>query len=178
MPKATFELRNGTKIVIEGSIEEVEKLLSFYETKEDEGPDSKTSTRKVVREKESEKHLRVDLTKIVELIKNSQDADAFAEHILDRSSTVDRILLPLYVVYTHKNNSFGLTSGEIGKITKDLGVPISMANVAHAFSGSASRYVIGDQIRKKGIAVRYRLSRKGFLYIKSIIENKANANKK
>jgi hypothetical protein len=178
MSKATFELRNGTRIVIEGSVEEVKNLLSFYEGASDEDTEIKTKAQQAVQKKESGKQSTVDLTKIVELVKNSPDADVFAEKILDRSSSVDRILLPLYIVYKHINNSFGLTSGEIGKITKDLGVPISQANVAHAFSGSASRYVIGDQIRKKGIPVRYKLSRKGYLYIKSIIDNKANAIKK
>lgn len=121
---------------------------------------------------------KVDIMAIIAQIKNSEEADIIAERILDRTSAVDRILLPLYIVHEYMGNAFGLTSGEISGITRDLGTPISMANVAHAFSSSASRYVVGDKVRKKGVPVRYKLSRKGLSYIKSIISSATNANKK
>jgi hypothetical protein len=179
MTKATVELANGTKVTIEGSTEDVKQLLAFYgQVAEQKKPMKSHPSKSSISSQHAAPQGKVDLSAIIAQIKNSEDSDAMAEKILDRSSAVDRILLPLYVIHEHMSNSVGLTSGDISEITRDLGTPISIANVAHALSGSARRYVVGDKVRKKGVPVRYKLSRKGLTYIKSLIVGNQHASKK
>lgn len=175
MAKATLTLSDGTSVVIEGTPEEVHRLLSLY------GGDSHQTTavtRRPKRQKTSRKKApaakaevgdQPDLTVIVNLIKTCDEAESIEEQILDRASQVDRILLPLYVVHEYLDNKFGLTSGEVNKITTDLGIPVSQPNASRALSGTASRYVVGDSVRKKGRPVRYKLHRRGVQYLKSVI---------
>ena len=119
--------------------------------------------------KRSERAL--NLTEIVNLVKSCDEAEQIERQILDRVSQVDRTLLPLYIVYQHMENKYSLTSGEISKVTTDLGIPMATANISHTLSGTASKYVIGDAVRKKGKPVRYKLSRRGAKYIKTVIES-------
>ena len=96
--------------------------------------------------------------------------------ILDRASQVDRTLLPLYLVHEHLGNAFGLSSGDVSKITTDLGVPVSQPNASKTLSGTAAKYVIGDKVRKRGQLVRYKLSRRGVQYLQTVIGGKTHAN--
>ena len=178
MPKATVKLPNGTLVTIEGTPEEVAHLLDFYGGKASapppkprvKGQEPKIRKKATTARQETEGESRVDLTDIVNLVKSCDEAEAIETQILDRTSQVNRILLPLYIVYENKGNAFGLTSGEISQITIDLGIPISQPNASTALSGTASRYVIGDKVRKKGQPVRYKLSRRGIQYLKSVLE--------
>lgn len=82
---------------------------------------------------------------------------------------MNRILLPLFIVHEHMGNAFSMTSGEISQITKDLGILVQQPNVSLTLSGTASKYVVGDKVRKKGQAVRYKLSRRGLQYFKEVL---------
>ena len=178
MAKAVIELPNGTSVVIEGTPEEVRKLLEFYggsAPTDKRGRKEKAkktgqqgSERQQSRETEVNKN-QPDLAEIINLIRNSNDAEIIEATILDRTSQVNRVLLPLYIVHEHMNNSFGLTSGDISKITVNLGIPIQSPNVSNTLSGTASRYVMPDKVRKQGQPVRYKLSRRGVKYLTSVI---------
>lgn len=172
MAKASIQMPNGTVVQIEGTPEEVKKLLEFY------GGDlpSKKTKKSPVRSKKTEVSSmenrdtkQVDLSEIINLVKNCEDSEAIETKILDKTSQVNRILLPMYIVYENLDNAFGLTSVEISRITKDLGIPIQQPNVSKTLSGTASKYVVGDRIRKKGHAVRYKLSRRGVKYLSGLI---------
>jgi hypothetical protein len=82
--------------------------------------------------------------------------------------------LPLYIVHEHLGNAFGLSSGEVTKVTTDLGVPVSQPNASRTLSGTAAKYVIGDRVRKKGQPVRYKLSRRGVQYLQAVIRGTSN----
>jgi len=111
------------------------------------------------------------------LVKNCDEAESIENKILDKASQVNRTLLPLYIVHEHMDNAVALTSGDINKITTDLGIPIATPNASRTLSGTASRYVIGDQVRTKGQPVRYKLSHRGIQYIKSVITGVEDDNK-
>ncbi len=177
MPKATFSLPNGTMVTIDGSTEEVQRLLSVYAGQTNTSPQTRQQPRqsKVPRRRaakntsvaaESE---RVEASTIVNLIKTCDEAEAIEKHILDHDSLVDRTLLPLYIVYGYLENGVGLTSGDIHRITRDLGSPVRQSHASTTLSTTAARYVIGDKVRQKGVAVRYKLSRRGHEYMKSVI---------
>jgi hypothetical protein len=102
-------------------------------------------------------------------VKSCDEAGSIDAKILDQTDQLARVMLPMYVVYEHMNNAHGLTSGQINKITVQLGVPVKLSNVSKTLAGTASKHVIGDSVRKKGQAVRYKLSRRGHIYLKEVI---------
>lgn len=189
MAKASLTLPNGTVVQIEGTTEEVHDLLQFYGA--DEGhaprdtrkPAARPGVRKVKDDGTSSKQAAVEsadsarnLSEIVNLAKNCNEAENIERQILNRASQVDRTLLPLYIVHEHLRNAFGLSSGDVSKITTDLGVPMSLPNVSRTLSGTAAKYVIGDRVRTRGQSVRYKLSRRGLQYMQAVISGKSNEN--
>ncbi len=182
MAKANIVLPNGTKVSVEGTPDEVKQLLEFYGgggSPIQQRPAGKRKVKKKTKTAASGKSgadENIELSEIVNLVKTCDEAELIETQILDRTSQVDRTLLPLYIVYEHLDNSHGLTSGDISRITTDLGIPISTANASRTLSNTASKYVIGDKVRKKGQPVRYKLSRRGIQYIKGVITGNAGGN--
>jgi len=115
-----------------------------------------------------------DLSKIVNLVKSCDEAELIEKNILDRSSQVDRVLLPLYITYHYLKDLMPLTTGDIVKVLSNLGINILQPNVAKTISSTASKYVMGDRVRKPGQSVRYRLSRRGYQYMSSVIRGKSS----
>jgi len=184
MPKASIILTDGTSVVIEGSPEEVAKLLALYggaKSKVDATPDPRptklkrkptATTKKGSSTTKKETSDSVDLSAIIETIKNCDQAEKIETQVLDKTGQVNRILLPLFIVHEHLDNAYSMTSGEISHIMKDLGTPVQLPNVSLTLSGTASKYVIGDKVRKKGYPVRYKLSRRGLQYFKEVLSEK------
>ncbi len=132
-------------------------------------PARQGSSRKT-RKAEESKGATPDLAKIVNLVKDCDESEAIGKEILDRTSQVDRTLLPLYVVHEYMGNAFDLTSGHISKVTGDLGIRISQPAASRTLAATASRYVMGDKVKKKGLAVRYKLTRRGVKYMKQVLK--------
>jgi hypothetical protein len=183
MAKAAVTLTNGTEVTIEGTPEEVRQLLEFYGTGSRLGAPAKQ--RKAARSSRTKSQLKpaksseeaesaVDVSEIVNIVKDCDEADAIERHILDRTSQVDRTLLPLYVVHEHLDNAHPLSSGTIAKVLADLGVPLAGPNVSRTLSGIASRYVMGDTVRKKGKVTKYKLSRRGVQYMQRVVSGKSD----
>ena len=175
MAKANLILPDGTKVKIDGSAEEIHKFFQLYEGKSTQQASSKqpsTISKKKTKKKGQSKEITDYLTQIVNTIKECEEANAIEENIIDRTSQVDRVLLPLYIIYKYMDNSIALQSGEISKITKDLGIPISQPNTSKTLSGTASRYVMGDRVRKAKHVVKYKLNRRGAKYLKGVIQGK------
>lgn len=175
MAKASLTLPNGIVIEIEGSTGEVRELLEFYggagkgSSTSRRKSSAKTAGRKGTTTKSEDDSDMLDLAEIVNEVKSCDEAEDIETKILDKSSQVDRTLLPLYIVHEYFENAHGLTSGDINKITTQLSVPVSTPNASSTLSGTASKYVIGDTVRKKGGTVRYKLNRRGLKYLKSVI---------
>jgi len=184
MAKAHLTLPNGTQVVIEGTPDEVHRLMSLN-TAEPQATTPRTAGQRGTARRKAraapkvqparDASTSVELSNIVNLVKNCDEADQIETNILDRSSRVDRILLPLYILQKFGAHDPGLTSGEIAKVTRELGVPVSQSNASTALSSAASKYVMGDKVRRKGETVRYRLSRRGAQYIEQVIGGKSSA---
>jgi len=173
MAKASLTLPDGTAVQIEGTPEEVHKILKFYggESKQTPKPSSaKPKKAPAKKDKTKRGETSLDYAKIVNIVKDCDEAEQIEVQILDRTSQVNRTLLPLYIVHEYIGNAYGLTSGEISKITTDLGVRVSQPHASTTLSGTASSYVMGDKVKKKGQPVRYKLSRRGVKYIKAILK--------
>lgn len=176
MPKALLTLANGTVVTIEGTVPEVHKLLSFYDSATSKPANSHAHTppvppaRQIVATQvENKTDSEVNLMTIVNFVKSCDEAESIEKHILDQTDRLARVLLPMYIVFEHMNNAHGLTSGQINKVTVQLGVPVKQPNVSNTLSGAASKYIIGDTVRKAGQAVKYKLSRRGHTYLKEVI---------
>jgi hypothetical protein len=192
MAKASILLPSGTKVEIDGTPEEVASLLALYgqggapgAKAELTGTTAKArrSRRPAARHTKDTSGARAAalpstdpalLAEIANKVKTSDEAEAIEEKILDKTSQVDRTLLPLYIVHDYLDSKHGLTSGDISKITAQLGIPISTANASSTLSGTASRYVMADTVRKKGVPVRYKLTRRGQKYMKAVITGQAS----
>ncbi len=176
MAKASLTLPDGTRVIVEGSPEEIQKIISLHRPASSEVEQTKPRIKGRIRkkkEKVSEKG-EVDLQSLVNTTKSSKEFDQIETNILDRSSVVDRLLLPLYIAHEYVSEQLALTSGEIAKFLSQFGVHIAQPNIAKNLSSTASRYVIGDTIREKGKPVRYRISRKGLAYMKTVIKGKSD----
>jgi hypothetical protein len=181
MPKASIILPDGTSVIIEGTSEEVAKMLILYGgAGSDKKAPTTTSKKDSVHKAAATKRLTTalksaknddspDLPAIINHIKNCDLAENIETKVLDKPSQVNKVLLPLFIVHEYMDNRYGLTSGDVNKITTDLGVPVSRPNSSRTLSGSAAKYVIGDKIRKPGQAVHYKLSRRGVQYLNDIL---------
>jgi hypothetical protein len=177
MPKATVRLASGAVVTIDGTASEIRELLSLYgeALPETKAPPKTTAPRKALTKASSDDAKEnVSISDIVKHVKDCDEADDIESRILDTTSQVNRILLPLFVVQKHMGGKHGLTTGDISAVTKDLGIPIHVANVSNALKGSAARYVIGDKVRRRGQPVRYTLSRRGLKYIENVIKGKSD----
>jgi hypothetical protein len=153
MVKASLTLPNGTVVQIEGTATEVRDLLEYYgggggssersgvRRPEPRAPRKARQSAPQPQEGTGAEPLRpgLDLSRIINLAKTCDEAENIERQILDRSSQVDRTLLPLYIVHEHLGNAFGLSSGEVAKITTDLGVPVSQPNASRTLSGIAAK---------------------------------------
>src|SRR5581483_11325107 len=171
MAKANFTLPNGTIVSIEGTGDEVQRLLEVYSGQAVPAsippkysaltPASTATSVESQVVAASNGNAVVDLIEIVNLIRTTKDSEKFETAILDHDNRLNRVLLPLFVVHEYKANAFGLTSGEINKITAELGVPVRQPDASKCLSGPARAYVMGDKMRIKGQPVRYKLNRRG-----------------
>ena len=102
MAKANLKLPNGTVVTLEGTPEEVKHLLELYggggqpaSKPASRGGGAKRSkargrTAKSIEDKQDGKP---DLSEIVTLVKDCEEAEAIETQILDRTAQVDRTLL-------------------------------------------------------------------------------------
>jgi len=115
---------------------------------------------------------KVDATvSIVNKIKDCDEFEKIEKEVLDKSSISNRVLLPFYICYKYFPQQ-GLTTGDVEKITEQLGVRVKTPNVSNAITGSLWKFLAGDSSRKKGKVVVYKLNRKGAKYFESVLELK------
>ena len=170
MPKATLKLRSGATVIIEGSAAEVHEILKLHAEATGSTEPSQPPFRR--RKEAKETPLSMDRAQeIVNLIRSCAEAERIEGQILDKSNTVNRCLLPLYIIHEHFDDAFGLTTGNIDSITKSLGVRNVQSNVSHTLAGAAAKFVMADSVRKKGVPVEYKINRRGVQHLKVVINN-------
>ncbi|GAI39313.1 unnamed protein product [marine sediment metagenome] len=108
---------------------------------------------------------------IVNKIKDLDEFEEIEKEVLDKSSIPKRVLLPFYICHKYFPQQ-GLTTGDVEKITEQLGVRVKTPNVSKAITGSLWKYLAGDSSRKRGKIVVYKLNRKGAKYFESVLKLK------
>jgi hypothetical protein len=170
MAKASLTLPTGTVVTIEGTPKEVQQILALHTSPPSTGLVSKPprhSSPKPLTDGEPD----VPLEEIVSHIKSCKEAEQIERTILDKPSQLERTLLPLYILHVYMEDRVGLSSGDISKITRELGVMITQPHASTMLASHASKYVVGDKIRKDGIKVRYKLNRRGVQHMKSVLNS-------
>lgn len=170
MPSAKIQLANGTIVSVEGTVEEVAQISALLTGRQERGEtaDSRRN-RRPKQTATSAPEQYVDIAKLVALIRDCDEAQAIEEKILDQRDNLHRVLLPIFILNWHLDENAGLTSGEISKVTDQLGVKIHTSNASGILSGRAKSFVAGDSVRKKGSAVRYKLTRRGMQHMRDVI---------
>lgn len=174
MPKASIVLPNGTKIEIDGTVEEVQRLTEHY------GHASGTERRLSVEPKKNaggetpaaatDASGQPDISSIVALVRDCDEAERIETRVLDQRDVLNRVLMCLWIVQRYGSPTMALTSGDIERITEQLGVKVSISNVSNMLSGRAKTFVTGDSIRKRGGTVRYRLNRRGLQHFNAVLD--------
>ncbi|WP_411819539.1 hypothetical protein ABFZ85_12140 [Hyphococcus formosus] len=172
MPSAEITLKDGTNITINGSTEEVARILSLYKS-----AGSQTKKRSVSPNKKQDcstkssesPNQEIDLAAMANIIRDCDQAEVFEAKILDQQDVVNRILMCLYVNKKYFSDHPPMTTGEISKLLKQLGIPVATANVSTAISRKAKAFVMTDAVRTKGAIIRYELNRRGMQHFEEII---------
>jgi hypothetical protein len=170
MAKSTITRPDGTIIQVDGSPEEIKKILELYSLNNHtriakSGKPQKSIKNNLGGDKMEEGDIVIE---IVQEIRNGDYGDKIETNILDQSSQVDRVLLPLYIA-KHINNEVRLTSGDIYSVLQQLGVKMSLPNISRTLAKTASKYIIPYGRRKLGQSTQYSLGLKGEKYIASIL---------
>ncbi len=108
--------------------------------------------------------------KIINKIGDCDESDDIQSNVLDKRDREGRVLLCMYVSYKYFDNAW-LTTGDIEKITSDLGVKIDISNVTKALK-ALRLYTEHSSVPKKGQSTPYRLNRKGIKRFEEIIHGK------
>ena len=175
MAEAKIKLPNGTEVAVIGSPEEIAKVVSLY-NETNSTPAPKAETRPNQRTQgftehsvDAENQPPIDLAAIVNTINDCDEADLIERIVLDESDVVNRILMCLYINEKYFGSKPPMTTGDISKILKQLGVPVATANVSIAISRKANSYVMYDGVRTKGSVIRYSINRRGFQYFERLL---------
>jgi hypothetical protein len=96
---------------------------------------------------------------IANKIGDCDESNAIQLRVLDRRSMDGKILLCFYVSSKYFGNAW-LTSGDIEKITSQLGVKIDKRNASNSLA-KLRQYLESGAVRKGGQPTPYRMNRKG-----------------
>lgn len=105
---------------------------------------------------------------IVNKVKNCDEAPKFESKVLAKRDVGIRVLLPFYVCHKYFPEQ-RLTTGDIEKISAELGGRIKTPNVSAAIKNCLWKYLDSPTSRLKGRATNYRLNRRGAEYFSSVL---------
>lgn len=173
MAKSDITLPDGTNITIEGSPEEIAKVISLYggSARQDASRDTKKQTSVRTPKNSSNQDKKDMVLEVVNSIKNADDIEEIEKRILEKSSQVDRVLLPLYIIMRDFDNGFSLSSNDIYRILKELGINMALPNIIKTLKGSALKYVVADKATKKNQSTPFKISIRGKKYIEELLSD-------
>lgn len=104
---------------------------------------------------------------VVNKVGECDESEEIQNRIIDKTSMEGKILLCFYISHKYFKNTW-LNTGDIEKITSDLGVKIDVRNATNKIK-ELRRYLESGKSRKKGQPTPYRLNRKGAKRFEEII---------
>ncbi len=176
-PKASITMTDGTKIELDGSLEELQSLTEHLHSRSSgNSPPPARGAQRVERtpppadEADTSSDEEPDIARIAGLIKECDEAELIDAKVLGRRDVLNRLLMCFWVVHKYVNSMMGLTSGDIERITDQLGVKVAVSNASTMLGEKARPYVTGDTVRKQGAPVRYRLNRRGVQAFEDVLK--------
>ena len=130
---------------------------------------TKPAKRKAEKAVGKDEERSVDIPTLVDAINESDNHGKIEENILNKSSRLGRIILCLYYANEVLESPF-LTTGDIEKITNQLGIKLSSQNASKAIKNS-QKYFTADQVRKSGAIMKYKLNRKGISAFATLLKD-------
>jgi hypothetical protein len=103
----------------------------------------------------------VDLTKLVNWIKSSDQFEVIDNLALRGKDNVAKVLIALLAFKKSQHEGSGLTSGDVFRLYRQLNVKTHQSDLSRALSEKGKQFVITDDLRLPGQPVRYRLSHQG-----------------
>jgi len=107
---------------------------------------------------------------IVNKISDCDEGEEIQRKILDKKSMDAKIILCLFISHKYFDNAW-LTTGDIEKITSELGIKIDKRNAANKMK-EIRQYLESASTRRKGQPTPYRLNRKGANRFSEILQGK------
>jgi hypothetical protein len=108
--------------------------------------------------------------RVVNKIGDCDEAATIQKRVLDQRGIEGRLLLPFYIAQKYFDNAW-LTSGDVERITSDLGVKINIKNVSN-YLVTYRKYLESGAARKRGQPTPYRMNRSGSKRFEEIIHEK------
>ncbi len=108
---------------------------------------------------------------IVNKIGDCEESEKIQTIVLDQITMEPKILLGFYISYKYFKNNW-LTTGDIEKITSELGTKIAISNVSNKIKEGVRQFLESQTVRKNGQPTFYRLNRKGVKRFEEIIYGK------
>ena len=104
---------------------------------------------------------------IVNKIGDCDETEKIQKRVLDKRSMEARIMLCFYISHKYSNNAW-LTTGDIEKITSELGIKIDKRNSTNKMK-DLRQYLESGSARRKGQPTPYRLNRQGVKRFEEIL---------
>jgi hypothetical protein len=116
--------------------------------------------------KESHKRTSgIDVEAICATIKNSENQTRIHENILNQTNQLGRVLLAFQ--FCHQAGHTSISTGDVQRITDNLGIRVSSSNVAKVIN-KRPEFFVATKKRKQGARTPYKLSRSGKLAFSKI----------
>jgi hypothetical protein len=114
--------------------------------------------RRGIRAAANEQETTINYAAVANAVHDSDKTEDIEKNILNKPGRLGRILLSFH--FAHETGNEYLTTGDIEKITDQLEVKISQANVSHCMAANR-KYFSARTTRRRGAKVPYKLNRQG-----------------
>lgn len=109
----------------------------------------------------------VDAATVANRVNEADNHAVIEKHILNKASRLAKVLLAFH--FAHECGYEQLTSGDVEKITDELGVKVEQSSASHCISDNRKLFSAGAA-RRKGAKVPYKLNRQGSHAYKQVLE--------
>jgi hypothetical protein len=174
MATATITLSSGTVVSIEGTVDEVDRLLKLHEVSDKPHSNGVRDATRRASPPDDHNAPSVPIHEIVNHAHSCDQAEKIERYVLDSRSQVDRTLLPLFIVHAYLEDKFPLAAAEIAEICKQLRVPVVQENVSKMLRESASKFVMLESV---GPPKRFKLNRRGLEYMTALLSGRRDGSK-
>ena len=108
----------------------------------------------------NEQETTVDFAAVSNAVHESDKTKNIEQNVLNKRGLLGRILIAFH--FAHETGNEYLTTGDVEKITDQLGVKIAQSNVSHCIAANR-KYFSAGTTRRRGAIVPYKLNRQGKL---------------